>query len=387
MMRKIVIIPVQSDPAALAPRKRVCAYARVSTPHEAQQSSLQSQTHYYEEKLSKRTDYLFVGIFSDSGIAGGKSERPGYMRMMNLARQGQLDLIVTKSISRFARNTLLLLNAIRELKTLGVAVEFEQEGINTLSESGEVLISILASVAEEERKQVSSNIKWSFRKRFQSGELILNADHIYGYRKTKAGLVIDQMEAEVVRRIFRRYLDGASAYRITRELNMDHMPTKVSGKAWSSQRILRLISNEKYIGDVLQQKALIDHRGVEVKNKGSLPQFYIHNNHAPIISREDFTKAQALRKRQRKPTYPWSGLLRCPLCGATLIRHISPWTIQWDCGTYLQQGRAACIGIKVPEWALLGKTFTEPVIVEEIPDAENQKSYHFTPVSKNIRKP
>ena len=172
MNRLVTTLPAIKDMPDIARRKRVCAYVRVSTNMRAQIDSLENQTRYYNGLIRSKLDWEFAGIFSDAGISGAKENRPGLIEMMTKASQGEIDLILTKSLSRFARNTLLMLKSIRHLKDLGVAVEFEKEGINTLRAEGELLLSILASIAEEERKQISTNLKWAFRNKFKRGEEI-----------------------------------------------------------------------------------------------------------------------------------------------------------------------------------------------------------------------
>jgi DNA invertase Pin-like site-specific DNA recombinase len=180
-------------------RKRACAYVRVSTSHDEQKNSLENQTQYYYKLLTSRSDYEFRGVFSDEGISGAKENRPRFRRMMEEARQGRLDLIYTKSISRFARNTLLLLQSIRELKALGVGVVFEEQNINTLEAEGEFLLSILASIAEEERKSVSANNKWTYQSRFKRGDCNIVATTPYGYEHREDGsLAINREQARSI---------------------------------------------------------------------------------------------------------------------------------------------------------------------------------------------
>ena len=234
MTRLIIERPAIKESLFMAKRKRVCAYVRVSTGHEAQLDSLENQTQYYAKKISSRYDYEFVGIFSDAGISGAKESRPGFQQMMDLSRKGKIDLILTKSLSRFARNTVLLLKCVRELKSLGVAVEFEKEQINTLASEGEFLLSILASVAEEERKSVSSNIKWSFRNRYKLGDAMIDPNRLLGYDKDENGeIVVIEEQAIIVRRIFDLYLSGHSSYQIAELSNIEtrslHIPKRPCG--------------------------------------------------------------------------------------------------------------------------------------------------------------
>jgi len=184
-------------------KKKVCAYARVSTDNQKQGESLENQIQYYESIIASNPEYEFVGVFADRGITGTTENRPDFQRMLNLCREGKIDLIITKSISRFARNTAIMLQIVRELKDIGVEVRFEKENINTLSGDGELMLSVLSSFAQEESKNVSDNIKWRVKKKFERGEIIINTTRFLGYDKDAYGdLVINREEAEIVRRIF-----------------------------------------------------------------------------------------------------------------------------------------------------------------------------------------
>ncbi|HEY9059241.1 MAG TPA: recombinase family protein [Pseudobacteroides sp.] len=311
MSRKIVhnITPPQAT--ALPQRLRVCAYVRVSTGHEKQLLSLENQTSYYKRVITANPEYQFCGIYSDSGISGAKENRPGFTAMLEAARNGEVDLVLTKSISRFARNTVLLLKTVREIKALGVGIIFEDQKINTLSSDGELMLTVLASIAEEERKAVSSNVKWSIRKCFERGNPMINTDRLLGYDKDKNGrLIINKEQAEVVRLIFKRYLEGVSGYRLAIELNKAEVST-YNNKQWSSHRILRIISNEKYMGACLMQKSFVNENGKQVMNYGQCDKFYIENHHPPIIDKGQWLMAQEIRNSRRKIYFPEKGGARC----------------------------------------------------------------------------
>ena len=372
-------------------RKRACAYVRVSTSHDAQLNSLQNQTEYYERKIKGTPGYVFSGIYSDSGIPGSKEDRPGFQAMMAAARKGQVDLILTKSVSRFARNAEMLLSAVRELKVLGIAVIFDENKINTLSAQGELFLTILASFAEEERKSVCKNIQWSIRNRYKQGNPPLSIQNLLGYRKdAKGNMEIDEEQAEIVRLIYRRYLAGDSAYGIAKQFNEEEMPG-IKGKPWNDIRIMSILSNERYIGDCLLQKTYIADNGRQVLNKGQLPQYYIDNHHPAIISRDDWEAVQQRREACRKHHYPFSGMLCCAYCGATLIRVTAEKQyIGWKCATYLHHGKKACKGIKVPDRIVQAfhekNPIIEPMVVEEADNAVRTQSrtlehYHFSPLS------
>lgn len=235
-------------------KKKVCAYARVSTNNDNQGESLENQIQYYENLILNNPDYEFAGVFTDKGITGATKNRPEFQRMLELARNGKIDLIITKSISRFARNTALMLQTVRELKSLGVEVRFEKENIDTLSGDGEFMLTVLSSFAEEESRNVSDNLKWRARKKFERGELIINVTRLLGYDKDEYGnLVINPQEAEMVKRIFKEYLNGKGSFVIAKELNKEGIPTITKGK-WKDGTVLDILKNEKYKGDAILQK-------------------------------------------------------------------------------------------------------------------------------------
>jgi DNA invertase Pin-like site-specific DNA recombinase len=370
---------------------RVCAYIRVSTGHEEQQDSLRNQAEYYEQQLSTNLQYQFVGIFSDAGISGSKTNRPAFLSMLQKARAGEIDLIYTKSISRFARNTLTLLKTVRELKSIGVGIIFEEQNINTLNAEGELMLSVLAGIAEEERRSVRTDIQWSIQRRYQRGEAMVDTNRLLGFAKDEnKNLVIVPEQAEIIRQIFRLYLSGVSAYKIAKILTDQNMPG-CRAKAWHANRITSIISNEKYAGSCLMQKSFVNENGKQVKNHGQRAKYWIEHSHEAIISQSDWDQAQQIRKSRAPKRYPYTSLLRCAFCGCALIRcvHEKRW-VSWICGRSLSQGISACIGSRIPEPRLIALTveqpITEPVIVEEVRQDENckrtrQKDYRFIPVS------
>ena len=383
------------SPILVAPKLKVCAYVRVSTGHSEQLSSLQNQTVYYEQKLRTNLEYEFCGVFSDSGISGAKENRPGFISMIGKAKSGGIDLIFTKSISRFARNTVMLLKYVRELKDIGVGVVFEEQKINTLSADGELMLTVLAAIAEEERKSVCTNIRWTVQSRFKRGEVLVDANRLMGYDKDENGrLVPNKEQAKIVRRIYKMYLDGVSAYRIAEQFNEQGVST-YTDKPWSSERILRIISNEKYMGDCKLQKSFVNDNGRQVINQGQRPQYYVKFDHEPIVSRRRWEAAQKIREHRKKKVYPYSGLLRCPYCGAVLIRVVEERgkRVNWVCGTYLQKTKAACKGIRIPEVTLIKITesmmpITEPFVIEEIQNGaksskkRTEKNFCLIPASE-----
>lgn len=389
---RIVTVITPKHYSTTPPRPvRICAYVRVSTGYEGQQNSFRSQTDYYEHKFSNDPHYVFMGIFSDAGISGAKENRPGFQAMLKMARAGEIDLIYTKSISRFARNTLLLLQVVRELRMIGVGIIFEEQNINTLSVEGELILTVLAGIAEEECKSVRTNVQWAMRNKFLRGEVMVDTNRLIGYGKDESGkLVIIPSQAEVVRKIFRLYLDEMSAYRIAQVLDQQRIPT-YTNYPWNSQRILSIISNEKHMGACLMQKSYVDENGKLTLNRGQRDKYWVDDDHPAIISRKDWDQAQLIRQSRVRKVHPFTRLLHCVLCGSTLFRvNYANGGVSWICNRYLRQGKAVCSGTRITEPRLVALTkdlpITKPVIVEEVHHGQKskkrcQKNYRFTPVS------
>ncbi|WP_052090923.1 recombinase family protein [Desulfosporosinus sp. HMP52] len=386
--RKVIEIPRQQNPFLKPLKLRTCAYVRVSTEHVGQLNSLQNQTDYYEHQIRANPDYEYSGIYSDSGISGAKEERPGFQAMLKAAKAGDLDLILTKSISRFSRDTVTLLQSIRELKEAGVAVLFEEQSIHTLSAEGELMLSVLGAIAEEERKSVCSNVQWAMRNKFKAGEVMVDTNRLLGYDKDNHGnLVVNEEQADIVRQIYRLYLEGMSAYRIAQVLNEQSVPTYAQ-KEWKSSRVISIISNEKYQGDCLLQKNYIAEDGKQRINRGQKEQYYVRNNHPGIVSRQDWEAAQAIREGRKTKFSPLTGRLKCPYCSASLIRvvHEGRW-VSWICATYMQKGKSVCRGMRISDKTLQGLTrdipITEAMVVEEMrnesPKKRSEKNYRLIP--------
>ena len=389
--RNVIEIPKKQNPFFVPEKLKVCAYVRVSTDHSGQMASLKNQTEHYERLLKSNSAYEYCGIFSDAGISGAKEERPGFQAMIEKAKAGEINLIITKSISRFARKTLILLQYVRELKELGVGIIFEEENINTLNSEGELMLTVLGAIAEEERKSVCTNVQWAIQKKYQLGEDMINAKRLLGYERDGNGnLIINKEQAKIVKQIYKLYLEDVPGNRIAKELNEQNIPT-YTGKPWRSQRILSIISNEKYIGDCIMQKAFVADDGKETINKGQRPKYYLKDNHPAIIKREDWEKAQIIRKGREPKRYPFSGLLCCSYCGASLIRTISEgrW-VSWICATYMQKGKSVCIGMRISEGKLIeitkDITITEPMVIEEVSNGKDnkkrsEKNFRLLPVA------
>ena len=307
-------------------KRKVAGYARVSTDHEDQITSYEAQVDYYTNYIKSRPDWEFVSIYTDEGIsATNTKKREGFKRMIADAKAGCIDLIITKSVSRFARNTVDSLTTIRELKDMGIEVYFEKENIWTLDSKGELLISIISSIAQEESRSISENVTWGQRKRFADGKVSFPYSRVLGLDKgTDGQIVIDEEQAETVRLIFKLFLEGMSPYAVAKELTERGIKTSTGKDKWNQATIRRMLSQEKYKGDALLQKEFtIDYlQHKMVKNEGQVPQYYVEGNHEAIISPEVFDMVQAeLERRKRSTGSRYSGVsifsnkVKCGDCG------------------------------------------------------------------------
>ena len=399
-MRVRIIEPL---PEIVSKRKRVCAYARVSSASDAQGESLENQTTYYQGLIEANPDYEFAGIFADQGFTGTKDKRPEFRRMLEAAREGKVDLILAKSISRFARNTAIVLETVREMKELGVEVFFEKERISSGSGDGELMLTVLSAFAQEESKNVSENIKWRYRRKFEQGEIAVNTTRFLGYDKNKNGdLVVNTGQAKVVRRIFDDYISGKGSFVIAKELNDEGVRT-VAGGRWHSSTILGILKNEKYKGDAKLQKTFSkDHLGKKkCVNHGEVDSFYLENSHQPIVTREVWEEAQrqiALRakakgngeetKNKYQNRYPLTGMLFCGKCGAPLRRRTwnsnhSCKKIVWQCSNYIKIGKHACQGTTVDDAVVSRMNIQSETMVEEVV-SRGEKYYRYTSKVKPV---
>ena len=341
-------------------KKRVAAYARVSSGKDAMLHSLSAQVSYYSNLIQSNPDWLYAGVYSDEAKTGTKENRDGFLRLVADCRDGRINMVITKSISRFARNTVTLLETVREFKLLDVDVYFEEQNIHTMSADGELMLSILASYAQEESLSASENQKWRIRKGFEKGELI-NWRFLLGYNVTKAGITIDEDSAMIVREIFSRVIAGESFNSISRDLN-DRGLTCALGGRWCAQRIRETVANEKYTGNAMLQKRYRNNH-LEKKlcrNTGELPMFYAEETHPAIIDDETFASAQAVLQKMREATKnrprpqksEFTSKIYCPYCGKAYKRNTSNGSVGWNCSTFLSQGKAYCHGKKIPEATL-----------------------------------
>ena len=318
-----IIRQVKMEPRCIK-LQRVAAYARVSSGKEAMLHSLSEQISYYSDHIQSHPGWEYAGVYADADYTGTKDSRPEFQHLLADCRAGKIDRVLTKSLSRFARNTVTLLEIVREMKALGVAIVFEKENIDTSSGDGELMLSILASFAQAESLSVSENCKWRIRKDFAEGKT-MNLALLYGYRSVGGKIEIVPEEAEVVRRAFAAYLSGIGTPTIAAMLRREHAPTRMGGD-WYDKGVMEMLKNEKYTGDALLQKtSKLDHLSKKVvQNRGELPQYYVEGSHPAIIDRETFERVQALIARNYLKTapskplntrYPFTGKILCEHCG------------------------------------------------------------------------
>ena len=314
------IIRSSSDDFSLK-KRRVAGYARVSTDHEGQATSYESQMRYYSEYINGRDDWEFVKMYSDEGISGTNTKlRTGFKAMVEDALNGKIDLIITKSVSRFARNTVDSLTTVRQLKEVGVEIYFEKENIWTLDSKGELLITIMSSLAQEESRSISENVTWGLRKQFAEGKVHFPYTNVLGFKAGEDGaIVVDQDEAKTVRYIFQQALIGKSPYHIAKDLTEQVIPSPSGKSHWNATTIKRMLRNEKYKGDALLQKTYTTDFLTKKKNinRGELPQYYVENNHEAIVDRETFDAVQQVleNKGRKSSTTIFSSKLVCGDCG------------------------------------------------------------------------
>lgn len=299
--KSVTLIPARKRVGNLAktenkPRLKVAAYCRVSTDSDEQATSYEAQVEHYTEFIKKNADWEFAGIYADYGISGTNTKkREEFNRMIEECMEGKIDMIITKSISRFARNTLDCLKYIRQLKEKNVTVFFEKENINTMDSKGEVLLTIMASLAQQESESLSKNVKLGLQFRYRNGAVQVNHNWFLGYTKDENGhLIIDPEQAEVVKRIYREYLEGKSLMQIARGLMADGIHTAADKPTWRPEGVRKILTNEKYMADAFLQKTytvdvLTKKR---VTNNGIVPQYYVENNHEAIIPRDLFMQVQ-----------------------------------------------------------------------------------------------
>ena len=350
---------IQAEPTQ-PKRLRVAAYARVSCDKDSMLHSLAEQVSKYSRMIQSNTAWEYAGVYADEGITGTKEDRPEFQRLLADCRAGKIDMIITKSISRFARNTVTLLKTVRELKLLGIDVFFEENKIHSLQAEGEVLLTILSSYAQAESYSASENQKWRIRKSFQNGEVV-NWHFMYGYNITKDSIEIDEAEATVIREVFDRACGGESFRSICRDLNDRGIRGLLGGK-WSTSYLYQVLSNEKYAGNALLQKTFVNnHIDKKVmRNNGELPRVFVEGSHPPIIDQATFDAVQVILARNKakragkKPPEQceFTGHIICPKCNKAYRHVTSNGSTGWNCSTYMTEGKARCHGKKIPDTTL-----------------------------------
>ncbi|MDD2980308.1 MAG: recombinase family protein [Hespellia sp.] len=381
------------------PKLRVAAYCRVSTDSDEQATSYEAQVEHYTRFIQKNSEWELAGIFADDGISGTNTKkREEFNRMVEECMAGQIDMIITKSISRFARNTLDCLKYIRELKEKNIPVFFEKENINTMDSKGEVLLTIMASLAQQESQSLSQNVKLGLQYRYQNGEVQVNHNRFLGYTKDNDGhLMVEPVEAEVVKKIYREYLEGASLAQIGKSLEADGVLTAAGKAHWRPSTIKKILSNEKYIGDALLQKTYtVDFLTKKrVKNNGIVPQYYVENCHEAIIPRDLYMQVQDemirranlhsgshMKKRVYSSKYALSSMVYCSKCG-DIYRRIA-WnnrgkhSVVWRCCTRVEYGPDKCDAETVSEDAL------QSVVVTAINRVLGDRDTIMKTLQKNI---
>lgn len=402
--KNVMVIPARrrlgnTVQAEERPKLRVAAYCRVSTDSDEQATSYEAQVEHYTAFIKQNSEWEFAGIFADDGISGTNTKkREEFNRMIGECMAGNIDLIVTKSISRFARNTLDCLKYIRELKEKNIPVFFEKENINTMDSKGEVLLTIMASLAQQESQSLSQNVKLGLQYRYQNGEVQVNHNRFLGYTKDEDGhLIIEPVEAEVVKRIYREYLEGASLLQICRSLKADSILTAANKPHWRPETVKKILQNEKYIGDALLQKTYtVDFLTKKrVKNNGIVPQYYVENSHEAIIPRDLYMQVQEEmvrranlrggkdgKKRVYSSKYALSSIVYCGQCG-DIYRRVH-WnnrgykSIVWKCVSRLEEKGSECTAPTINEETL------QTAVVKTINELLANKEPFLQALQKNV---
>ena len=362
----------------LPSKKRVCAYARVSSGKDSMLHSLGAQVSYYNALIQSHSEWAFSGIYADEAISGTKDTRPEFKRMVEDAKSGKIDMIITKSISRFARNTVTLLKTIRELKECKVDVFFEEQNIHSMSGDGELLLTFLASFAQEEAKSVSQNMRWRVMKNFEEGKNY--SLQVLGYDLKEGTLYINKEEAPIIVQIFNSYLKGNGVQAIAQELNRKGYKTKV-GKPFQQTSISRILRNVIYMGDLNLEKRYREELTKRmIHNKGHLARFYVEDAHEAIISKEMFQQVQEEIKRRQENSpekhpngTPFTGKIVCGLDGCNFIRCNTGTRPCWKCSRYKKGGPALCGSRQIGESELY-----------EAIDTLMERTYFFEIINKIV---
>lgn len=352
---KRIITKIEPTPKIIK-KTRVAAYGRVSSGKDAMLHSLAAQINYYKKLIQDNHEWEFVGVYADEALTGTKDSREEFQQLLTDCRDGKVNLILTKSISRFARNTVTLLETIRELKALNVDVFFEEQNIHSISGEGEMILTLLASMAQEESRSVSENMKWRIKKDFEQG-IMWGGNSCYGYQLEKKQLLLIPEEAEVVRLIYQLYIEGKGADTIGKILDSKGVEPKYSAK-WNRSTIMTILSIYNYTGDLILQKTYRENHLSKRKiiNSGELDRYAVKNHHQAIISKDLFDEVQRIRKKKseriksasKKKHYPFQGMIRCGICGRAYTHKTTPHNEIWKCSLSVTKGIEACNSKQVP---------------------------------------
>lgn len=367
MARSVTVIPAKSRAEVRKNVKqvkklRVAAYCRVSTDQEDQLHSFDAQVEYYTKYIEEHENYEMAGIYADEGISGTNTKRrEQFKKMIADCEAGKVDLVITKSISRFARNTQDCLMYSRKLKNLGIGIIFEKENINTLDSTGELLFTILSSLAQDESRNISENCKWGIRTKFKNGELHLNTFKFLGYDKDENGrLVINKEEAKTIRRIYEEFLGGRNPQEIAKGLEEDKVPGCQGQTKWYATTVIGILKNEKHMGDALLQKTYTADflTKKQVKNNGEITQVYVEGSHKGIIDKEvwnavqeEFERRKCFMERHGLANYsygaecnPFNSRVFCGKCGSVMTKHSwkSRGVEQYQCKNHRTDGKLTC---------------------------------------------
>ncbi len=391
-MSEIIVIPPQKDLGIKF--LNVCAYARVSCGKDAMMHSLSAQISYYQTYIQKKQNWRFRGVYADEAATGTRDNRERFQAMLEECRKGNIDFIVTKSITRFARNTVTLLQTVRELKDLGINIYFEEQNINTLSADGEVMLTLLASYAQEESRSASENQKWRVLVNFKQGKPWCCT--MLGYRHNKGKFYIVEREAEIVRWIYKSYLEGKGATLISNELAARGEVGR-KGLLFSRSAVVKILRNYAYTGNLILQTTYRENYLTKVRkqNDGQLPMYHVEETHEPIIDLAMFKEVQeeiARRKeifepKQEKGRYAFTGLIKCEKCGKGFRRKTTAKRFIWTCSTYNTRGKEYCAARQIPETALeeITADLDLSTIKEILAADENKLTFIFKDGREEVR--
>lgn len=343
---------------------KVAAYARVSSGKDAMLHSLSAQVSYYNDLIQHHPGWIFCGVYADEALTGTKADRENFTRLLQDCKAGKVDMVITKSISRFARNTVTLLETVRELKRIGVDVYFEEQNIHSISSDGELMLTILASYAQEESLSASENQKWRIKRNFENG-MPWNGT-LLGYRYDNGKYIVVPDEAETVRLIFDSYLSGMGITAIMKMLNEKGIRSR-NGNAWCKSGVMRVLRNYAYTGNLLLQQTYRENHLTKrtLQNNGELPQYHITDSHEAIIPLQQFNAVQdEINRRAEKHThpgvkqkvYPFTGMIVCGGCGKHYRRKVTKTGPVWICSTFNTMGKAYCPSKQIPENTLISAT-------------------------------